>query len=50
MPEYLSGDKNLTQLSNHDKPRYYKFDGNENNANINLLDVFALIDNIITKG
>ncbi len=50
MLEYLSGQKNLTQLSNHNKPGYYKFVGNENNADINLLDVFALIHKIGMEG
>ena len=50
MLEYLSGQKNSTQLSNNDIQGYYKFDGNENNADLNLFDVFALIAQIVTEG
>ncbi|CEG12984.1 hypothetical protein MSIBF_A3030005 [groundwater metagenome] len=47
MLEYLSGDKNFTQLSHHDIQGYYKFVGS---GDINLLDVLALIDNIVIEG
>ena len=50
MLEYLSGQKNLTQLSNHNKPGYYKFDGGNDNKDINLPDVFALIAHIVREG
>jgi len=52
MLEYLSKQKNSTQLihyDNNNKYLYYKFTGNESD-DINLLDVLALIDNIVTKG
>ncbi|OQX21191.1 MAG: hypothetical protein BWK75_03735, partial [Candidatus Altiarchaeales archaeon A3] len=45
--EYLSGDKNFTDLSNHVKPTYYKF-VNESD-DINLFDAFALINKIVTE-
>jgi len=50
MLEYLSGQKNLTQLSNHNKPGYYKFVGGNDNKDINLPDVFALIAHIVREG
>ncbi len=48
MLEYLSGEKNLTELTKYDEfgKSYYKFVGSDSD-NINLLDVFALIDNIV---
>ncbi|PKP56126.1 MAG: hypothetical protein CVT88_10530, partial [Candidatus Altiarchaeales archaeon HGW-Altiarchaeales-1] len=49
MLEYLSGQKNFNQLSYSNIPGYYKFVGNEN-SEITLLDVFALIDKIVTGG
>ncbi|PKP57297.1 MAG: hypothetical protein CVT89_04750 [Candidatus Altiarchaeales archaeon HGW-Altiarchaeales-2] len=49
MLEYLSGQKNFNQLSYSNIPGYYKFVGNEN-SEITLFDVFALIDKIVTGG
>ena len=49
MLEYLSGEKNLTELSKYDEcgKSYYKFVGSDSD-NINLFDAFALINNIST--
>jgi len=49
MLEYLSGEKNLTQLSNYNKLCYYNFVGSDC-SDINLPDVFALIENIVIEG
>ncbi len=48
MIEYLSGEKNLTELTKYDEcgKSYYKFVGSDSD-NINLFDVFVLIDNIV---
>ncbi len=43
MPEYLSENKNLSQ-----NRTYYKFANYDDD--INLPDVFALIDNIVREG
>ena len=52
MLEYLSGQKNSTELSHYDsnnKYGYYKFVGNVSD-DINLFDVFVLIDRIVIEG
>jgi len=46
MLEYLSGQKNLTQLSNSGKSCYYNFIGSNCN-DVNLPDVFALLAQIV---
>ena len=47
MLEYLSGQKTLKNLTHGNTPAYYQFVGN-NSDDITLLDVFALIDKIVT--
>ncbi len=50
MLEYLSGERNLGNLTHSNQKGYYKFVNGNDNKDINIFDVIVLIDDVVIKG